>query len=255
MRKLHVANIVVLVGVLGFPLYTWAGDLDLCKELSSRSVAACQKLADRDDPAGLFGLGSLYLEGIGVQKDINKSFQLMYRSAMLGNAYAQYQVGEFYVNGQGVKRDVEEGYAWVLVSRENKNPIAQQGIEFLDKNKAIKPERLKYVTQRANELYAKTLNKRGFAFDPEKSQVPVSSVAEYCDLVMPTVDTIIQIRKWQKPRSTAHQLMVGMTDERAIKMMNGVIEWVWTRPLRPEQMHDDFKAKCLAQSPELAFMF
>jgi len=49
--------------------------------------------------------------------------------------------------------------------------------------------------------------------------------------------------------------MVGMTDPRAIKMMNGVIEWVWSVGISPEKMHKTFKAKCLSQSPDVGFMF
>ena len=232
-----------------------ADDLIACKTQTLESYLPCKRLADKGDADGLFGLGMLYLEGTGVPKDYTKSFQLMHKSAMLGNAYAQLQVGQAYVNGQGTKQDFEEGYAWLLVSKENGNEIAQQGIDFLNQRKIIQQSRLNHITQRANDLYAQSKSKRGFKFDPTESEIPVSGVEEYCDMVMPTVDSVIQLKKWGKPRSSAQQLMIGMTDKRAIKMMEGVIDWAWSTRIPPAEMHDNFKQKCLKRSPELQFMF
>lgn len=232
-----------------------ATDLDECKEQTAASVAACQRLAEKEDPDGLFGLGMLYLEGIGVRQDYAKSLQLMRKAAFLGNQYAQLQVGQAYANGQGTEINYEEAYAWFLVAKENGNDVAQQGIDFLSANNAVKQSRLNAVTQRANDIYASIREKKGFKFDPKQGSMPVSGVTEFCDMVMPPVDAVIQLRKYGKPRSDAQQLVVGMTDPQAIKMVNGAIDWVWSTRIEPEQMHDTFKAKCLKQDPEVGFLF
>jgi hypothetical protein len=57
------------------------------------------------------------------------------------------------------------------------------------------------------------------------------------------------------PRSDAHQLMIGMTDKRAIEMMEGLINWVWSSNVPVGNMHEDFKSKCLIRSDEVGFMF
>jgi hypothetical protein len=243
------------LGFVAISTASGASDLGACKAQTPASFAPCQRLAQEGNVAGLFGLGMLYLEGNGVAQNYAKSFQLMLKAAQLGNEYAQFQVGQAYVNGQGAIRNYEEAYAWFLVAKANKNELAQQGIDFLTKNNAVKPSRLNAVTQRANDLFASTKNKKGFKFDPKESQKPVSGITEFCDLTMPTVDTVIQMKKYGKPRTDTQQLMVGMTDTRAISMMNGVIDWVWSVGIPPDQMHDSFKEKCLKQSPEVGFMF
>lgn len=232
-----------------------ATDLNDCKEQTAASVSACQRLATAEDPDGMFGLGMLYLEGIGVRQDYTKSFQLMRKAAFLGNEHAQLQVGQAYANGQGTEINYEEAYAWLLVAKENGNDVAQQGIDFLSANNAVKQSRLNAVTQRANDLYASTKEKKGFKFDSKQGSMPVSGITEFCDMVMPPVDAVIQLRKYGKPRSEAQLLVVGMTDPKAIKMVNGAIEWVWSTRIEPDQKHETFKAKCLKRDPEVGFLF
>lgn len=234
---------------------TGASELNDCARQNPSSVASCKSLANSGNPDGMFGLGMLFLEGIGVQRNFEKSFELMYQAALLGHANAQLQVGQAYVNGQGTSRNFEEGYAWLLVAKENGNEIAQQGIDLLDQKGLIQKSRMNSVTQRANDLYAKTENKKGFQYGSSQNSLPVGSLQEYCDQVMPTVDAIIQLRKYDEPRSAAQQLIIGMTDRRAIRMLEGVIDWVWTSKIHISRMRSDFGSKCLSQSSEVGFIF
>ena len=173
-----------------------AGDLAACSAQNSKSYIPCKKLADSGNPDGMFGLGMLLLEGIGVKRNYNTSFKLMYKAAMLGYAPAQLQVGQAYVNGQGVKQDLEAGYAWFLVAKENGNEIAQQGIDFMNQKGLISKRRMNAVTRKANDLYAKTKNKSGFRYDQSESSQPVSGLQEYCNMVMPSIDSVILLRKY-----------------------------------------------------------
>jgi len=233
----------------------FAGDLVACRAQNSKSYIPCKKLADSGNPDGMFGLGLLLLEGIGVERNYNTSFKLMYKAAMLGHAPAQLQVGQAYLNGQGVKQDLETAYAWFLVAKENGNEIAQQGIDFMNRKGLISKSRMNIVTRKANDLYAKTRNKSGFRYDQSESSQPISGLQEYCDMVMPTVDAVILLKKHGKLRSDAQQLMIGMTDQRAIKMVEGVIDWVWSSKTRISNMHNDFRDKCLERSSEISFIF
>ena len=250
-KKSYILTVILIC----FSQVVIASDLSLCKALNHQSYKPCENLATAGNPDGQFGLGMLLLEGTGVRQDYSKSFDLMYKAAIQGHAEAQLQVGQAYVNGQGVKKDFEEAYAWFLVSKENGNTIADQGIRFMDEKLLIKKHRMSAVTQRANDIYAKTTNKKGFQYAPTESIQPVSGLAEYCDIVMPTVGSVINYKKYGKARSEAQQLMMGMTDQRAIKMMNGVIDWVWGSNIPVEKMNDYFKGKCLTQSPEISFIF
>ncbi|EAZ97559.1 tetratricopeptide repeat protein [Marinobacter sp. ELB17] len=232
-----------------------ASDLQRCKAQNLDSFKACERLASGNNPDGQFGLGLLFLEGNGVKEDYQKSFELMHKASMQGHAAAQFQVGQAHVNGQGVKQNFEEAYAWFLVSKENGNSIASRGIDFMESKNLIKKSKMNAITQRANDIYASTSNKKGFQYDDTESSQNVSSLAEYCDMVMPTVDSVITYKKYGKPQSEARQLMIGMTDKEAIKMMNGVINWVWSTNVPVSEMSRYFKNKCLGQSKEISFMF
>ena len=245
----------IFVSMITFNSQIFASDRQVCKRLTLQSVTACRRLSEQEDSDGLAGLGFLYLDGIGVPQDDKKSFEFMLSAAMLGSEIAQSQVGLALANGQGVKQDYEEAYAWFLIAINNGNEEAQQGIDYLSQNGLVTDNRLTVITQRANELYSKTKKQKGYQFAPAGSEIPVSGVVEYCEMVMSTVDVIIFLKKKGEPRSSAQQLMIGMTDRRAISMMNGVIDWVWSIGIPEEQMHGNFKDKCLKQSQELGFMF
>ena len=72
---------------------------------------------------------------------------------------------------------------------------------------------------------------------------------------MPTIDSIINLKRYGKPKSNAQQLMIGMTNKSAIKMMNGAITWVWSNKISINKMSEYFKSKCLSQSDEVNFIF
>jgi len=245
----------LLAGFTAAPTAAAASDDPACRAQTPASVAACTRLARQDDPDGLYGLGMLYYEGIGVAVDYERSLHLVLKAAYLGNVYAQLQAGQAYANGQGTRQNFEEAYAWLLVARENGNSVAQQGLDVLDSRGAIPNSRRNQVVRRANEIYSEINDKRGFRYDEEQSEMPTSGLSEYCDLVMPTVESIIQLKRHDRPRSTAEQLMVGMTDPRAIAMMEGVIEWVWSSRVPDNDKRTVFKRMCLQKSPEVAFIF
>lgn len=132
-----------------------AGDFETCVAQTPNSFSACERLAKSGNADGLFGLGLLYLDGIGTQINYEKSFELMHKAAKMGHAPAQLQVGQAYVNGQGVKRNYAEGYAWLLASKENGNPVAQQGIDFMRSNGLVKSSQMGAIQKRAQEILVK----------------------------------------------------------------------------------------------------
>ena len=247
-------SVVILLCVASMPI-AHSSDLGTCQLQSSVSIQACKRLSDKGDPDGMFGLGMLLLEGKVVKRNSKKAFKLMYKAAMLGHAPAQFEVGQSYVNGQGVKKNYEEAFAWFLVAKENKSRIAQKGIDFLVQRNLVDKKRFNALTQKAIDLYSKTKNKKGYEYGEPGGSISVRGIKEYCETVMPTVNSIIMLRKNGHPRSDAQQMMVGMTDKRAIKMIKGVISWVWTSKTSFTNMGADFKQKCLNRSNEVRFIF
>ena len=140
--------------IAAFASAAQAGDFESCVAQTPNSFAACERLSSQGDADGLFGLGLLYLDvdGIGTPVDYDKSFKLMLKAAQLGHANAQLQVGQAYANGQGVRRNYNEGYAWLLASLKNGNPVAQQGIDFMRSNGMVKASQVSSIEKRAQQI-------------------------------------------------------------------------------------------------------
>ena len=252
--RLFILRIAVVIACLNHSIVQ-ASDLDQCKELTAKSFDACSRLAGLANTDGLVGLAFLYAEGVGVEKNQVESYKLMLKAAMLGEPEAQFLVGISLVYGRGVEVNYERAHAWFLIATENGNEFARDGIDYLNQKELVRDDRLSVITALANELYAKTKSKYGFPYQQYSGEVKAKNIIEYCNLVMPTVDSIILLKSQGHPQSSAQQLLVGLTDEKSINMASGVISWVWSIDIPNEQMHDNFKTKCLAKSAEVDFMF
>ncbi|XP_064600259.1 protein sel-1 homolog 1-like isoform X2 [Liolophura sinensis] len=64
-----------------------------------------KKSADKNNPVGQSGLGTMYLYGKGVDKEYNKAFKYFSLAADQGWVDGQLQLGIMYFNGMGVRRD------------------------------------------------------------------------------------------------------------------------------------------------------
>jgi TPR repeat protein len=71
------------------------------------------------DPDAQFGLGQLYLDGAGVQKDAKQSARWLKLAAEKGHARAQAQLGDLLVRGEGVPRQMAEGLMWLTIAKDN----------------------------------------------------------------------------------------------------------------------------------------
>ena len=220
-----------------------------------KNFTNCSRAAERGDPSSQYSLGLLYKQGEGTKENKTMAFKWFMDSAMNGFVQAQFQVGYEYLKGELIRTDIEEAYAWFMVARENGHPDAEGVIQVINKNSVIDPKRLNLITQRANDLYARTENKKGFDYGQKGERMPVNGITGYCDSVMGTVESVILFKKYGKPRSEAQQLIIGMTDPEAIKMMNGLLDWIWNSTVPVEEMPDYFHESCLAQNDEVSFIF
>jgi len=81
-------------------------------------------------------LGSLYLHGDGVKKDVKRAFVLFKLSAEQGFANAQYNLGFMYKNGEGTKQDVKRAVELYTLSAEQGIAEAQYYLGYMYGNGA-----------------------------------------------------------------------------------------------------------------------
>lgn len=95
------------------------------------------KLFKSDDSNNVYGftaideitLAQLYLgEDTDIEKDLDKSFQLLLSAANKGNAMAQSNLGVYYIRGYGTDINYKEAYKWFLKAAKQKNRKAQYNI-------------------------------------------------------------------------------------------------------------------------------
>ncbi len=79
-------------------LATWFYLSDCYYSDYEEGIQILTNLADRDNAYALYNLASCYRWGKGVEQDINKSFELIHRSADLGYAVAQIDIANGYSN-------------------------------------------------------------------------------------------------------------------------------------------------------------
>ncbi|MDH3626404.1 MAG: sel1 repeat family protein [Acidobacteriota bacterium] len=84
--------------------------------------------AEGGDTRAQNGLGILYINGHGVEKDFETAFSWFERSARAGFHDAQFQVGIAYLNGIGVEQDYVQSLAWFLVAKNSGSETAGEGV-------------------------------------------------------------------------------------------------------------------------------
>ena len=92
------------------------------------SVLASE-LAEKEYPLAECQVGYFYLEGYGVEKNLEKALYWTERAAQHGDRDAQFNLGWFYENGIVVTKDLECAKAWYSKA------AAQQQIDALKKLK------------------------------------------------------------------------------------------------------------------------
>ncbi|RIB02337.1 kinase-like domain-containing protein [Gigaspora rosea] len=95
----------------------------LIDNFNQLNFISCQKLADMNEPDGIYRLGYCYEYGIGVEKDERKAFTYYQKSAEMNNSNRIYQVGYCYYLGIGVDVDKHKAFTYYLKSAEEGNSM------------------------------------------------------------------------------------------------------------------------------------
>lgn len=80
------------------------------------AAAAWRRAAERGHPRAQNGLGVLFRDGLGVEKDPASAITWFRISAEKGYAYAMFNLGLAYRDGIGVPRSEVEAYKWLLLA-------------------------------------------------------------------------------------------------------------------------------------------
>ncbi len=79
-------------------------------ELSARLFRMAAEAGDAD---GMTNLATLYLRGLGVERNAAQALDWFAKAAALGDPVHQMQLGRLYLDGAGGEPDVENGLRWI----------------------------------------------------------------------------------------------------------------------------------------------
>ncbi len=117
-------------------------ELDICDELiekywESEQFEQCfqghLKLAEETSyPLAECQVGYFYLEGIGVDKNLERAFYWTERAAAHGDRDAQCNLAEMYEKGIGTDCDMETAIHWYRAARAQGHDLAEKKLEELN---------------------------------------------------------------------------------------------------------------------------
>jgi uncharacterized protein len=93
----------------------------------AKAAELWRSLAEAGNAPAQYLLGSLYVEGNGVEHDDATAFMWFQRAANQGDAAAQYNVGASYAGGRGVQKSYVDAAKWF-------RRAADQGVVFAQLN-------------------------------------------------------------------------------------------------------------------------
>ena len=96
------------------------------------AVLAAEYRAEKlNDAKAMTLLGEIYGEGLGVKRDLKKSFDWYQRAVKAGDVSALFAVGMQYMQGIGVKRDRDEGAKWLRRAADKGHAAAAYNLPLL----------------------------------------------------------------------------------------------------------------------------
>ncbi|RGB36183.1 hypothetical protein C1646_814180 [Rhizophagus diaphanus] len=88
-------------------------------------------LNNQDDSNSIYLLGYFNYNGIGMDTNIQKSFELYQKAVDLENNAAQCELAIMYENGDGIKKDMNQAIYWYKKSAKQGYEYAQSKLKFL----------------------------------------------------------------------------------------------------------------------------
>lgn len=99
----------------------------------NKAKAIWERLSDSNTDA-MVNLGTMYVKGFGVPKNIGAAFEFFDRAASFGHEIASFYLGGMYENGIGVSADKEQSIRYYTVAAEANMSTAQLKLGILLRN-------------------------------------------------------------------------------------------------------------------------
>ena len=120
MKRTLIATLTLILIVLTVTTQSVADADDWVKALKSGDYAMAlvilEPLANEGNFGAKYSLAEMYRKGYGVKKNYEKAAKL-YREAAAGNyPYPQRRLGSLYLLGQGVGKDLKQAYLWYEIA-------------------------------------------------------------------------------------------------------------------------------------------
>jgi len=80
---------------------------------TAKAVVLYEKAARKNHLKALYRLGLIYRDGAEVAQDLNKAVSRFISAVELGSVDAQYHLGMMYLNGMGVEPDIEKSFSYI----------------------------------------------------------------------------------------------------------------------------------------------
>ena len=127
--------------------------IDLVEKDYQKSIYWLKKsLEHNEDKLSLAALGYYYKNGLGVEQDYVKAFELLRKSAEKGYDIAQFELGSMYAYGLGVESNDVKAVEWYRKSAEQGNANAQLSLGFMyTKGRGVKQD-----YEQANQWFKKS---------------------------------------------------------------------------------------------------
>lgn len=93
---------------------------------SDQAITQLEAAAKNNDTTAQALLGQAYETGNGVDKDLQKAFQLYTESAHSQDPFGQYYIGQAYASGLGTDTNLISAYLWSSLSSEQSSPVQEQ---------------------------------------------------------------------------------------------------------------------------------
>lgn len=101
------------------------------KNLKYELLSDLQLQADSEDSYYLNLLGLMHREGLGVEKNEDKAFELVLKAAEKDLPAAQFNIGRFYMIGVGCEIDFDKAIYWMSKSSNNGNERASYALGYM----------------------------------------------------------------------------------------------------------------------------
>ncbi|MBP3196434.1 MAG: SEL1-like repeat protein [Butyrivibrio sp.] len=90
--------------------------------------------AEDDECGGYLVLGSLYLNGWGVEKDVNKALENYKMAAAYGDETAMNQIGFIYMGNEGIDENPEQSLYWFNEASKKNSAVGMYNLGYCYKN-------------------------------------------------------------------------------------------------------------------------